>query len=446
MKNSKHVKAIASSIMVLSVVLAGCSGTGSGGGSADQGKAAQDPKKNDKPIELTIWGGYPELDPWYKKMADDYKKEHPNVTINISSFPLRDFEKKIAAALPSNSAADILSVNPNIALRYVQGNMMKKAPDDLAKLVNSGVYPELIANRAQEKNTVYGIPHQLGKGVIYYNTKMLKEANLSGPPTTVEQFTEYAQKLAKKDGSGLQRAGMSLRLSGGGSGVAEKFWTLMAQSGGSVVKEMSPGKYKANYDNEAGLKTLQMYVDMVHKYKTDDPKIKHDAEAFELEQAAFFVRESWVIGDIKNKAPKLEYDTAPLPKANVVGISNFYVSNAAKDKEQAAWDFVRFMMKPDNHKQMVTMTGWLPAREDLQMDDFFKEAPQYKAFFTKQELDTYPTIPEFDEILTKFADRLANKGFTDPSFVDNPDKMKAFLAEAAKETNDILKKAGHLAE
>jgi len=58
----------------------------------------------------------------------------------------------------------------------------------------------------------------------------------------------------------------------------------------------------------------------------------------------------------------------------------------------------------------------------------------------------YPPIPEFDEILTKFADRLANRGFVDPSFVDNPDKIKAFLDEAAKETNDILKQNGHLAE
>jgi multiple sugar transport system substrate-binding protein len=55
-------------------------------------------------------------------------------------------------------------------------------------------------------------------------------------------------------------------------------------------------------------------------------------------------------------------------------------------------------------------------------------------------------IDEFDEIETKLADRLANKGFTDPSFVDNPEKMKAFLAECAAETNSILKENGHLAE
>lgn len=451
MKTKKSLITLISLILMLSLALAGCSNSNNGSsttGSPNNANDGDKKEKNDKPVELTIWGGYPELDPWYKKMAEDYKKEHPNVTINIASFPLRDFEKKVAAGLPSSSAADIVSLNPVIALRFVQGNMLKEAPEDLALFVTTpGNYPDLISNRAQVDNKVYGIPHQLGKGVIYYNTKMFAEAGLTEPPGSIDQFLEYAQKLAVKDASGnLQRAGMSLRLTGGGSGLGEKFWTLLAQHGGSIVKEVSPGKYIANYDNEAGLKTLQMYIDMVHKYKTDDPTLKHDAEAFEMELAAFFVRESWVIGDIKEKAPNLEYATAPLPVANVIGMSDFYVTNAAKDKEEAAWDFIRFLMKPENHKQMVAMTGWLPAREDLDLEDFFKENPAFKAFFTQQQLHAYPTIPEFDEILTKFADRLSEKGFTDASFVDNPDKMKAFLADLAKETNAILKKAGHLAE
>ncbi len=141
----------------------------------------------------------------------------------------------------------------------------------------------------------------------------------------------------------------------------------------------------------------------------------------------------------RKKAPDLNYDAAPL-KANVISLINYYVSSTDKAKAEAAWDFIRFLTKPENHKQIITMSGWLPARNDLDLNDVYKEYPQYKAFFVKQDLQMYPPLPEFDEILTKFADRLATKGFTDPSFVDNPDKMKAFLNDAAKETNDILKK------
>lgn len=421
--------------LLVPLSLAGCGAGGDGNAANGQ-------------VEINLWGGYSELDPWYKTMVDGYRKDHPNVTIKVSSFPLREFEKKVATSLPSNSAADIISINPDIALRYIQSNLIQKAPDDLATFVNSGAYPEIMSKTAAHEGAVYGIPHLVSRAVIFWNKKMFEEANLAGPPTQIEEYVDYARKLAKYDANGkLTRAGMSLRLSGGGSGVAEKFWVLMAQHGGSIVKEVSPGKYKANYDNEAGLKTLQMYVDMVHKYKTDDPTLKHDTEAFESEVAAFFSRESWVIGDIAKKAPSLDYDTAPMPSANVVITRNFYVTSSAKgDKANVAWDFVRYMMKPENHKQMIESSGWMPAREDLDLEDLFTRYPQYRSFMTEQTLDTYPAIPEFDEILTKFADRLANQGFTDPSFVDNPDKMKAFLAAAAKESNDILKKNGHLAE
>jgi multiple sugar transport system substrate-binding protein len=188
-----------------------------------------------------------------------------------------------------------------------------------------------------------------------------------------------------------------------------------------------------------------MYVDMVHKYHTDDPTLKHDTEAFQQELAAFYIRESNVILDTAKKAPDLNYGTAPL-KANVISLINYYVASRDADKAAAAWDFIRFITQPDRHKQLVAMSGWLAPRTDLDLADLYAEYPQFEAFFVEQELQMYPPIPEFDEILTKFADRLANKGFTDPSFADQPDKIRAFLDEAAQETNDILRRAGRLAE
>ncbi|MEK3723250.1 extracellular solute-binding protein [Paenibacillus sp. FSL H8-0034] len=443
MASKKLVSGGLAGMLVLTAMLSACSSSSntSTGGAAQPGTSASDGKA----VSLSIWTGWPELDPFFKKMADDYKKTKPNVSIEISSFPLRDYEKKVAAALPSKSAADILPLNPNLALRYIEGKMLQTIPDDLVKQNNSGIHQKLIVDTTVVGDKSYGVPSFMGSGAIYYNKDMLKEAGLTEPPT-VDNLLDYAQKLAKRDASGnLERAGMSLRLSGGGSGTGEKFWNILAQRGGSIVKEVSPGKFKADYNTEAGYQTLKLYVDMVHKFKTDDPKVKHDTEAFQTKAAAFYIRESNVIADTKKKAPDLNYDAAPL-KANVISLINYYVSSTDKAKADAAWDFIRFVTKPENHKQMVAMSGWLPPRDDLDLNDLYKEYPQYKAFFTKQELQMYPAIAEFDEILTKFADRIATKGFTDPSFVDNPDKMKAFLNEAAKETNDILKKAGHLAE
>lgn len=443
-------------IIVLAVLLAlsaALSGCGSKNGQSDNtnttGQTSGAGDKNKAPISLALWTGYPELDPWLNKMAEEYSAANPNVKIEIVSFPLRDFEKKVATALPTKTCAEIISSDAVQAMRYIQEGMMVKAPDNLAEFVKSGVYNSTIVNDSQYEGIVYGIPHMLGTSALYYNTDMFKEAGLTDPPKSMEELTEYAKKLAKSDSSGkLSRSGFSLRLSGGGSGVGEKFGVMLMQNGGTIVEEVSPGKYRAGYNSDAGLKTLQMYVDMVHKYHTDDPAIKHDAEAFEMGATAMFVRETWVINDIASKAPDLNYKTAPLFKANLANVNRWYVTNSAEgDKSQTVWDFVKFIMEPENHKQMVTMSGWLPARNDLDMADYIAKNPAFEAYFKEYDkIYTTPQITEFDEILTKFADRLANYGFTDSSFVDNPDKMKTFLADCAKETNNILKENGHLAE
>lgn len=448
----KRIGTIALSvILALSVVLAGCGSKADNTASAGTGNqnSTQTSDKPKEPVKLSIWSGYPELDSWLNKMASEYSAANPNVSIEVASFPLRDFEKKVTTSLPSKSCADIVSINPNLAMRFVKEDMLLKAPEDLSKFVTGGAYAPAIVDTVQYEGIVYGIPHMYGTASLYCNKKMFEEAGLKEPPKTMDELLEYAKKLAKYDASGkLIRSGMSLRLTGGGSGLAEKFWILMMQNGGSIVEEVSPEKYRAGYDNEAGLKTLQMYIDMVHKYHTDDFDILHDAEAFEAEKTAMFARETWVIGDIKSKAPQLEYFTAPMPNANIGITEDFFVAKSDNEnKNLAAWDFVRFLMMPENHKQMTVMSGWQSGRLDLDMEDFFAENPQYRAFFTEYEkINTIPMIDEFDEIETKFAERLANKGFTDSSFVDNPEKMKAFLAECAAETNEILKENGHLAQ
>ena len=282
-----------------------------------------------------------------------YKKEKPNVTVNISSFPLRDYEKKLATSIPANSAADIISINPSHAQRYIESDFIQKAPDDLAKLVGSGIFPEVAAKDASFNNEVYGVPHMAAIISLYYNKKMFKEAGLTEPPKTMDEIIDYAKKLTTYDASGkVERSGLSLRLSGGGSGVAEKFWLVLQQFGGGILEEVSPGKFKDNYNNEAGLKAMQMYVDMLYKFKTDDPTIKHDVEAFEMEKTAMFMREAYVIADIAQKVPDLDYGTVQLPTANFIVVKDFYVTNAAKgDKARSAWDFVRFLTKAENHKQ-----------------------------------------------------------------------------------------------
>ena len=389
---------------------------------------------------VTIWSGYPEMEAFYNHVAEGFNEEYPDVTVEILTQPLRDFERKVTVALPGGSAADILEISSSFAARMVQGGLIPALPEDMQDFVRSDAYNDFFVENASFDGDVYGVPLFRGQGALFYNTDMFAEAGLT-PPTTMEEYVDYANQLTVRDDAGNPvRSGWSLRLSGGGSGVAEKFWTIMHQFGGSIVEQDADGNWVAGYNNEAGQQALQLYVNLINKDNTLTPELKGDAEGFELGTTAMFIRESWVIGDIASKAPDLNYATALLPRGTIALPVNLYVTS----DNQAAYDFVMHALKPENQLWLVENVGWLPNRQDVDYTPVVETIPQLDAFLNIPEdhvLFTVPPISPIDEVQTRLAERLV-KAYTDASLVDNPDGIAKVLEDAAKETNQILERAG----
>src|SRR2546430_8786726 len=90
------------------------------------------------------------------------------------------------------------------------------------------------------------------------------------------------------------------------------------------------------------------------KYKIDDPKVPHDADAFAAGNTAMLFREAWVIGEIQQKNPTLEYGVAPIPRWKAGGPYKMLVQpwgiyvNGKSGNKSAAWDFVKFLTNREN--------------------------------------------------------------------------------------------------
>lgn len=405
-------------------------------------------------VKLSLWSGYPEMEPFYRYAADEYQKAHPNVEITVLTHPLREFEQKLSATIPSDTAADIVEISTYSMRKFVEAGMIPVNPDALMKFISTpGRYTDFTLNNNVYEGQAFGVPLFQGKTALYWNTKMFHEAGLTRAPETLDEMYEYAKKLAVFDARGtLVRSGHSLRLSGQGSGIAEKWWFVLHPMGGTILEEgKEAGKYHAGYNNEAGRRALSYYLDAVHKDKWDSFNIKHDAEAFELEQTAMFFRESWVVGDIAQKAPNLAYSTAFVPSdvqwGRITNTQNLYVTRSSKNSE-IAWDFIQFLISDDNQRWMFDKIGWLPARQDVDFTEILSRKPQMKAFIESPDgygEYGYVSIGVFDELLTKLAERLAN-AFLDSSLAGNEAAIARVISDAAAETDTILKKANLYSE
>jgi len=398
--------------------------------------------------DIVIWGGFPELQGYYERVAESMKSTHPDLNVIVEPIGLRDHEKRVALALSSGlDETTVFELIGSTANRYIVNDLLPPAPANVAGFVNNAAnFEPFFQEVAAVDGKVYGVPIFRGQGALFYNTDMFAAAGLDGPPKTMAEYSEYAKKLTQRDASGNPTvSGWSLRLSGGGGGIAEKFWINLHQFGGSLLEKAGDG-YKASYANDAGLAALRQYVEAVSGDKTVTVEMPADSAAFQREQTAMFIRESWVIGDTAKKAPNLNYKTALLPRGSIALPVNLYVAGGSEKAQKAAWEFAIEANKPEHLIWMLDNVGWLPNRSGVDYSSVTTAKPQFSAFVDLPDdyvFFTLPSIEPINEILTRFAAKLT-EAYADSSLVGNDAAMMAVLEESAAETNKILDRAGIL--
>lgn len=401
--------------------------------------------------EINVWSGYPEMVPFYEHVAEQMKAAYPDATINVQAISLREHEKRVALGLTSGSAGTlVVELAGSTARRYIENDLLPPAPDGIAAFVaDPANFMPFFQGAVSKDGTVYGMPLFRGQVALYYNLDKFAAAGLDGPPGTMEEYTDYATRLTERDANGKPAvSGWSMRLSGGGQGIAEKFWINLHQFGGAVLEEVAPGKWQAGYANEAGRKALAQYLENVWTRDNVSIEMPADTDAFERELTAMFIRESPVIADIAAKAPDLNYAAAPLPRGSISLPTNLYVSEAEGDAAEVAWAYVRATNEPENLVWLLDKTGWLPNRLGVDYSPVTDRVPAYAAFVDfpeDYEFFTLPAIGPIEEVLTRLAARLT-AAYGDEALAGDMDRIDAVLADAAAETDEILRREGLLAE
>jgi len=381
------------------------------------------------PVELNIWSAFPELHDQVQWIAAKYMEKNPNIKIKATLFPQRALEEKVAVALPAGQAADLIELDKMALYPYYVAGHLQPLPKNVVDWVKKNFPDYSVVSVTSDKEEIFTFPWLNSLKAMFYNKDHFKEAGITKTPETIDEMMEMAKKLTKRDEKGnLTRAGFDLRLSGGGFGTSQKYWTQVMLPYGAKVLEKVGNKWRAGYDNEAGRKALQYYIDAVHKHKVDSLDFKSDAEAFGLGMTSMFQRESWVVGYLAKNAPKINYGVFLMPKGpegwgtvgNTMGLS---VAKASKYKKEA-FDFAMFMMNDEMSRATFGGSGWQPFRKGVDYSQLYKTRPQLKTFIDGAQTKghvvfDYENIAPIFEIHSRMADRLM-AAFKRADLVDNP--------------------------
>jgi multiple sugar transport system substrate-binding protein len=319
------------------------------------------------PTKLTVWVGWSagkEL-VTFKKVAAEYDKSHPDVTLNVVGGIV---DQKIVAAIRAGQAPDVVSSFNSYNVGVYCGT---KAWIDLKPFldkshISTSIFPPATMYYTQYGGTRCALPLLADVYGLYYNKALFKKAGLTGPPRTMSQLTAYAKKLTQRNPDGSLKVMGIDPFIGFYENVPERwaaaFGAKWNDAKGNAILSKSPGWAK-------WLKWEKSLIDWygynnVVKFQAGLGDEFSSSNAFETGKLAMNLDGEWRVAFIANEHPTLQYGTAPIPVDDAQpglygsGYINGTIIGIPKNGHHTdqAWDLVKYLTT-NTHALAVLSNG-----------------------------------------------------------------------------------------
>lgn len=324
-------------------------------------------------ITLTYWrtvDGTAVFDP----ILAEWKKLHPNVTIQITNFPLAEYDKRLSEAAKAGTLPDLMMMRADWLPRY-QGSL-KPAPNTIFNVDDyKKTFAPITAQDLIKNNQVYGVSYGIPTLGLFYNTQAWETAGLKDAPSSWQDLLDANAKLSQKQGQNLYKSGIALGTANITS--ANAIITLLMMQNGAKMTDLPPTK--ATFDQPgadnypSASKALSFYISFAQPSKSSyswSDALGNSVQAFEQGKTAMMIQYPFAYLDIKAQAPNLDFKMAKIPQVNSsspVNYSEYWAEGVANSSKYSdiAWDFYNFMTTKKIMNQYSVPTMKPASRLDL---------------------------------------------------------------------------------
>jgi sn-glycerol 3-phosphate transport system substrate-binding protein len=283
----------------------------------------------------------------------------------------------------------------------------------------------------------YALPFMRSTPLLYYNADMFREAGLPArAPETWTELSEFSRKLTKVEGGETVRFGTAFTMS-----RTTAHWYFQAAVYG-FGGQVSDDNFNILLESEPVYKAAQLWQDMVLKDKTaigsTDPHTEFlngrvgivfgstGSMANLFSRATFDVQAGFMPGEVQRLVP--------------VGGSVLSMTSTDKDRQNGAWQFLKYMTGPDSNAYIIQTTGYMPvsegARNHPETVAYYNEYPERRVavdqlIYTRPQASVI-SLGTGTEILRQMVEKLLVAG-TPPAQV-----MAETAADLRKEYNETF--------
>jgi ABC-type glycerol-3-phosphate transport system substrate-binding protein len=310
-----------------------------------------------------------------KKQVEEFQKLFPNITVDARTAPDAVDNEMLVAFIKAGTNSHIHQSVNNEDTWYIARDLLLPLQDLPGFEQTMGnMNPNL--NYTWKDGNVYAISWYSGPWVLFYNKKLVVDAGLdpANPPKTYSEFLAWAKALTKEGQYFINHS------------VGEEWWHwefevypyYIAANGSNELHSLD-GK-TATFNNPAMLAVYEMFDTLFRNgYNMVETA---GGDPFFSGQVAATMSGGYIIGDAANYAPEgFEMFVGPVPKpddSTVEGFPTFnFVRELAIMREQqltgedaertnrAAWEFMKYLLTPEQMAADFAVTGDLPPAKDL---------------------------------------------------------------------------------
>lgn len=348
--------------------------------------------------------------PWVNALEEfqrEFNKANPGIEVVRDDSRYGDKEAVFTTQSQAKAAADI----PHFSYRPIRHFADRGYLLDLTPFIEKEGGQKYLAQwdpQALEickyKGKIYCLPDDLNPLVLMYNTQHFKEAGLdpAKPPTTWEQFLDYAKKLTRAGRYGVGILGARQE------GVFMRFNPWLWGVGGDYL---TPDEKRSALDRPEALEGFKFYIELFTKHKVVPPGVIEQG-AQEVRTQLAHEKVSMIItlpaapGIVQAINPNMKVREvmalAPVPVGKKKVTSTWFslrVISAFTKNPEAAWKVYKAWYDKDSQMRNFRIAGVLSSRLDVRNAPEVK-ADKYARVFSAQTpyVKLEPLVPEWPKI------------------------------------------------
>lgn len=360
-----------------------CAGCGSKEEATTEGETnvveASIATKITEPVEISFWHAMSGVnEEALQKIVADFEEKNPNITVNLENQGdyLTLFDKLMASA-KADQLPTMTQIYSNRLVWYVSKGLVT----DLTPYMEDAVtgfteedyedIPEMFFTGGMWDGKEYAMPFNKSQMVLYYNEEMLEAAGVE-VPTTWEEWEEACEKLTvDEDGDGEPEIYGCVFANNLSTDIAP--W--VRQAGGQEMDDETGELYFDSAEMKEAVEFLSgLMQKKVARLAGDDSSANVPVQDG---RAAMCVASTSALPYIEaGTVEGITINAAALP-GYVTNDQLYYGTNVAifntatEDEQQAAWEFITYLINTQNTAYFAAQTGYIPVRKSAVDDPVF---------------------------------------------------------------------------